>query len=159
MRALASTPEARYPGAADFEQALRDGLRGVAPAHTAATAALAGRDTATNVLTGDRTAATVGLPRQRPPRRQLEPLPEEAAPRRPPSRPPEVEPVRRRRRGRGLRRFVALVVLLAAAALAFGAYQLINETGQRGVRLKENIEGDLQRSVDELKDLIRDNTR
>jgi hypothetical protein len=70
-----------------------------------------------------------------------------------------VVPVRRRRKGRGLRRFVALVVLLAAAALAFGAYQLLNETGQRGVRLKENIEGDLQRSIDEVKDLIRDNTR
>ena len=61
MRALDQRPEDRYESAADMEQALRDGLRGVAPAPTTTTRALGPRRTSTRMLEG--TAATTALPR------------------------------------------------------------------------------------------------
>ena len=56
MRALEHAPEDRYESARDMEQALRDGLRGVAPAPTAATRALRDEEPSTRMLEG--TAAT-----------------------------------------------------------------------------------------------------
>ena len=35
----------------------------------------------------------------------------------------------------------------------------MTETGQRGVQLKEQIEGDVNQAVQEIQDLIDDNTR
>src|SRR4051812_43611949 len=105
-RALEHDAEARYSDAREMEQALRDGVRGIAPAPTtAATRALRGDETATQMLEG--TAATTALPRSEArPRRRLEPLDEPPAPRRPVGGPPrQAQPAARRRpKRRGLRR-------------------------------------------------------
>ena len=50
-------------------------------------------------------------------------------------------------------------MLAVLAAAAVGGYMLVSDTGQRGVQLKERIEGDVNQAVDEIQQLIDDNTR
>ena len=85
-RALHRDPAQRYADAAEMETALRDGLRGRAPAAAADWAAEEDTE-ATRVLSG--TSATSAMPRtsQSPPRRRLEPIDE----------PPTAAPPSRRR--------------------------------------------------------------
>jgi eukaryotic-like serine/threonine-protein kinase len=160
-RALEHHPEDRYADAREMEQALREGLRGVAPAPTATTRALSSEEEpSTRMLEG--TAATTALPRtESRPRRRLEPL-EEAPPSR---RPAQAPPGRRaatagpRKRNRGLRRFLALigVVLLVAAGIAI--YEATGSGGTKTVKLNEQIRGNVDQAVDDIKQLIKDNTR
>jgi serine/threonine-protein kinase len=163
MVALHRDPEQRYADAHEMEQALLDGLQGVAPERaTAATWAMDDDTAATRMLSG--TQATSALPRERtqpPPRRRLEPLPEETAPRR--TR-PTAAPARRRaapprRRGSGLRLWLGLLLLLAVAAAGIAAYQAAQGGMQRGVQLKENVQGRVQDAVNEVRALIEDNTQ
>jgi hypothetical protein len=146
-----------------MEQALRQALRGVAPpAPTAATMALGSQDS-TSVLGGG-TSATRAIPPQR--RRRLEPLHEE--PRTPSPAPAPVarrggapeRPAAARRRNRGLRWFVALVLVLVAAVGGLVAYSTLGgATGQRVERKPVDRSANLDRSVQELRDLINNNTR
>jgi serine/threonine protein kinase len=159
-RALHRDPEHRYADAAEMEAALRDGLRGKGPAATDATWALADDDTtATRMMSGTR--ATSALPRERTSqtrsRRRLEPLDEPAAPRRAARRTPP-PPAPRRRRG-GLRLFLGLLIVLALAAGGIVAYQAIEDAGSRTVQLRDNVEGQVDRAIDELRGLIEDNTQ
>jgi eukaryotic-like serine/threonine-protein kinase len=163
-RALAREPGERFADAASMERALAGALRGVAPPEpTAATRALDETE-ATRML--DRTAVTTPLARtQATPqrRRRLEPIdePPAAQPRRAPARAAAAPPAtaRRRRPGRALRLLRTLLILAVLAGVAVGAYVLTSETGQRGVQLKEQIEGDVNQAVDEIQQLIEDNTR
>jgi eukaryotic-like serine/threonine-protein kinase len=164
-RALARDPADRYQDAAEMERALADGLRGTVPEPTAATRPIGGTE-ATRML--EHTEATRPL-RRTESRRRTEPVrettqarsrrstpapPPAAAPaRRAPSR-----PVERRRRG-GLRRFVSLLMLLAVAAAAVAAYVVVTDTSRRGVQLREQVRGDAQQAVQEIRDLIEDNVR
>src|SRR5688500_14391007 len=122
-RALHRDPDRRYVDAAEMETALRDGLRGRAPAGVANWAADEDDTAATRMLTG--TSATSAMPRttQAPPPRRLEPLdePPTRAPR--PTRAPAPPPARRRGRNAGLRLFVSLLVVLALAVAGVAAYQ------------------------------------
>ena len=52
-----------------------------------------------------------------------------------------------------------LVVLLLLAALAVGAFVLITQGSEKQVQLKEDIQGGVEQSVQQLEDLIRENTR
>ncbi len=159
MRALAREPRRRYADAAEMEDALRDGLRGVSRGDTDATQALADAE-ATRMLAG--TQATGALPRDRPrPRRPLEPLPEE--PRRAPRQATGAH--RRRaaapppkRRG-GLRALVALVLVLALAAAGLVAYQSLNASGGKAVHLEQQVKGKMDDAVQNFKDLVDDNTQ
>src|SRR4051794_37030629 len=155
-RALEHDPEARYSGAREMEQALRDGLRGVAPAPTtAATRALREDDTATRMLEG--TAATTALPRtQARPRRRLEPLDEPPA-RRPAAAPPP--PVARRRKRTGMRRVLALLAIVAIVAAGLAIYASTDSGRQKTVQLNQQIQGDVDQTVDSIKQLIQDNTQ
>jgi eukaryotic-like serine/threonine-protein kinase len=163
-RALAREPGERFADAASMERALAGALRGVAPPEpTAATRALDETE-ATRML--ERTEVTTPLARtaaapQR--RRRLEPIdePPAAPPRRAPARAAAAAPpvARRRRPGRALRLLRTLLILAVLAGVAVGAYVLTSETGQRGVQLKEQIEGDVNQAVDEIQQLIEDNTR
>jgi serine/threonine protein kinase len=162
--ALARDPADRFADAADMERALADGLRGRSPAPTAATTALRDDTEATRKL--ERTAATTPLERTQPARRRprLEPLPEAAPPpRRAPSRPAPVPaaaaPRTQRRSGGVLRALRTLLLLALLGAVAVGAYVLVNQTGQRTVQLKQQVEGDVEQAVDQLKQLINDNVR
>ena len=162
-RALAREPERRFADAAAMDQALGEALAGVAPS----AAPPAPDDTeATRML--DPTALTTPLARTSrtaapPPRRRLEPIAEPAAPARRPAparaaaaRPPERG---RRRAGGAGRAFRALLILALLAALAVGAFVLVTSGSERGVQLRQDVQGDIEQSVQQLEDLIRDNTR
>jgi eukaryotic-like serine/threonine-protein kinase len=157
-RALHRDPERRYADAAEMETALRDGLRGRAPAETDATWAVGDETAATQMLSG--TSATSAMPRtsQTSPHRRLEPLDEPPAPRRPPARRPSAPPPRERSGG-GLRLFVALLVVLALAAAGFAGYEAVNSSGTKSVQLRNNVSGKVQDAIDELRGLIDDNTQ
>ena len=156
-RALHRDPDQRYVDAAEMETALRDGLRGRAPAGAAAWTTE--NDTAaTRMLTG--TSATSALPRttQAPPRRRLDPIDEPPTSPVRPRRAPAAPPARRRRRGGGLRLFVGLLVVVALAAAAFAAYQALDSAGGQSVQLREEVGGSVEDAVGELRGLIEDNT-
>jgi serine/threonine protein kinase len=155
-RSLHRDPDQRFADASEMETALRDSLRGRAP--VAPTGWAAPDDTAaTRMLTG--TSATSAMPRTRqaPPRRRLEPLDEPPtsaprAPRRAPAPPP------RRRQGGALRLLVGLLVVLALAAAGFAGYQALQDAGGGSVELRENVRGQVDSSLGELRGLIEDNT-
>jgi eukaryotic-like serine/threonine-protein kinase len=161
-RALHRDPEHRYADAAEMETALRDGLRGRGPAETDATWALGDDETAaTRMLTGSGTGATSALPRtssQTPPRRRLEPLdaPPPPARRAQPRRPSAPPPKRRN----GLRAFVTLLVVLALAGAGFAAYTAIENSGSsQGVQLREDVDGNVDQAIEQLRGLIEDNSQ
>jgi hypothetical protein len=160
-RALHRDPERRYADAAEMETALRDGLRGRAPAETDATWAVGDETAATQMLSG--TSATSAMPRtssQTAPRRQLEPLADQAPPRRAAAaRRPSAPPPRERSGGGGMRLFVALVVVLALAAAGFAGYQALSGSDTKSVQLREDVGGKAQQAIDELRGLIEDNTQ
>jgi serine/threonine protein kinase len=156
-RGLHRDPEQRYADAAEMEAALRDGLRGRPPAGTSSWAPE--EDTApTRMLTG--TAATSAMPRtsQAPSRRRMEPIdePPTAPPR--PRRAAPAKPARPRRRGGAMRLFVGLLVVLALVAGGILAVQTVEGSGGQSVQLRENVRGNVDEAVDELRGLIEDNT-
>jgi serine/threonine protein kinase len=159
-RALHRDPERRYADAAEMEGALRDGLRGKAPPPmTEATRAAGDEDTAaTRMLTG--TGATSAMPRERPsqvrPRRRLEPLAETAAPRRAPRRAPAAPPPPRR--GGGMKLWLGLLVVLALAAAGIVGYQALEDAAGGSIQLREDVRGQVDDAVGELRGLIEDNT-
>ena len=156
-RALHRDPGQRYPDASEMETALRDGLRGRPPAGTGSWAA--DDDTeSTRVLSG--TAATSALPRtsQAPPRRRMEPIDEPATAAPPPRRAAPAKPARpRRRRGLG-RLLLPLILLVALLVGGFLAVQAVQDTGGQSVQLREDVRGNVDEAVGELRGLIEDNT-
>jgi serine/threonine protein kinase len=157
-RALHRDPERRYADAAQMEGALRDGLRGKAPAPLTEATRTDEGTAATRMLTG--TAATSAMPRERPaparPRRRLEPLDEPAAPRRAPRRAPAAPPPPRR--GAGMKLWLALLAVLALAAAGIVGYQALEDAAGRSVQLREDVRGQVDDAVGELRGLIEDNT-
>ena len=112
----------------------------------------------------ERTAVTTPLARTKPPqrRRRIEPIAEPPRPApRAPCRPPRPRPQRRgkRRAGGALRALRTLLIVALLAAIGVGAYVLVDQTGQRGVQLREQVEGNVDQAVDEIQGLIEDNTR
>jgi serine/threonine protein kinase len=164
LRALHPLPEGRYEGALEMGDALSEGLRGIAPEPTDATAAL--DPTSATRMLGDATAATRAEPRTggRPAertRRPLEPLdepPRRREPARRASAPPPPQQRRRKKRN-PLRGVFALVLLLAVVVLGVLAYQLVQDSTNRAVQLREDVRGGVSDAVDEIKGLIEDNTR
>ena len=147
-----------------MSDALDAGLAGIAPDPTDATAAL--DPTSATRMLGDATAATraeTRRPAERT-RRPLEPLDE--PPRRRAARPRRG---RRRRRSAsaGARprsatrsaRLIALVLLLGVIVLGVLGYQLVQDSTDRAVQLREDVRGNVQDAVDEIKGLIDDNTQ
>jgi eukaryotic-like serine/threonine-protein kinase len=160
LRALEYDAEDRYADAREMEQALREGLRGVAPAPTTSTRALRNEEPSTRMLEG--TAATTALPRtESRPRRRLEPLEEAPPPRRPAPPPPgrRAATAKPRKRNRGLRRFLALVGVVVLVAAGIAIYEAANSGGTKTVKLNEEIRGNVDQAVDSIKQLIEDNTR
>jgi serine/threonine protein kinase len=156
-RALHRDPERRYADAAAMEQALRDGLRGRgAAADTNATWALAEDDTAATRVLGT-TRATSAMPRTQA--RRMEPLAEPAAPPRRAQRRGPGAPPPRRRRGAGLRLWLALLLVLALVAGGLAAYQALDRAGERAVQLRDDVRGQVDEAIDELRGLIQDNTQ
>ena len=157
-RALEREPGKRFPDAASMEQALSGAMRGIAPPEpTAATSALDETEVTRRL---DGTSVTTPLARtQAAParRRRLEPIAEPAAPPRRPA--PKPAATSARRPGGAWRAIRTLLILAILAGVGVGAYVLVSESGQRGVQLKQQIEGDVNQAVQEIQDLISENTR
>jgi serine/threonine protein kinase len=159
-RALERNAEDRFADAAEMDRALADSMRGIAPEPTAATRALDETES-TRMLEG--TAVTTPLSRTQPAapqRRRIEPIAEPPRPaqrRRAATAPPPQR--RQRRRGGGLRALRTLLLLALLAAIAIGAYALVDQGSRRGVELREQVEGNVEQAVDEIQGLIEDNTR
>ena len=158
-RALEREPEDRFADAAAMDRALEDALRGVAPPppqddETEATRMLDQTAVTTPLA---RTGRTAQAP---PPRRRMEPI---AEPPRPPARRPQAAPAAtdrgRKRPGGAARTGRVLLVVLLLAALAVGAFVLVTQGTEKQVQLKEDIQGGVEQSVQQLEDLIRENTR
>ena len=161
MRALHPLPEGRYEGALEMADALAAGLEGVAPDPTDATVAL--DSTSATRMLGEPTAATraeTSRPAQRT-RRPLEPL-DEPPRRRPPARAAAAAPQPRQRarpKRNPFRAVFGLILVLAVVVLGVLTYQLVQDDTNRAVQLREDVRGNVQEAVDEIKGLIDDNTR
>jgi serine/threonine protein kinase len=158
--ALHRDPEERYPDAAAMEKALRDGLRGRAPDTEATWAA---EDTAATRMLSP-TGATSALPpttsSQTAPHRRLEPIAEPAPPpRRPPARRAAAPPPTKKKSGSGTRLFVGLVVVLALVIAGIVAYNALSDSSGGSVQLRQDVKGQVNDAVDELRGLIEDNTQ
>ncbi|HKG37986.1 MAG TPA: protein kinase [Conexibacter sp.] len=155
--ALALEPEGRFETAAAMEQAIRDGARGIAPAGVPTRSTAATRVIAPTAAAAAGTAETRALssrrPQEVPARRPTPPRPAApAATRR--SRPPAAS-----QRQRGLRRLAA--VLAVALLFGVGIAVAIIATGStdNAVRIKRVVADDAQQAVQQLQDLIDNNTR
>jgi serine/threonine protein kinase len=157
---LSLEPEGRPQSAAAMEQTIRDGARGIAPAgaptrSTAATRVIAPGRAGSDAETAETHALSRRRPQQVPARRPAPPAP--AAPvgaRRPAGAGTAVSA-----RRRGLRRFGALLAVLAL--LAAGAALVVVATGSGGgsVQLRRVAANDAQQAVQQLQDLIDQNTK
>jgi len=156
MRALVADPARRFASAPEMERALREGLRGVAPAPSQESTVALGGTEATRML-GSTPEPTRAMPPQPRPRQHqpLEPLRSEPARRRPA---PVVEdrPDRERdgNRSRSIVTFLLLAVLIGV--LVFGIIYLTSTSGGPQVT---TFDGDLDQTLDDLRNAIRDNTR
>ncbi len=158
MRALIADPARRYSSAPEMERALRDGLRGVAPAAADdATVALGGTGSTRNL--GSRTDATRALAPQGGRDRtrshqRLEPIYDEP-PRRRAAPAPAAEPARRKPSNRGRTIMAFLLLAIIATALIFGVIYL---NGAANGPSTQSFNSDLQQTLDDLRGAINDNT-
>jgi serine/threonine protein kinase len=164
-RALALDPRERYPDAESFRDALTDGARGVGP--TEITRAVASPTEATRALrpTTEQTSIARPTTAARSPRAPRTPRPAAAGP---PTGPATVLPAAggaaneagraQRRKGR-LRRTIG--TLLVLALLAGGAIAAVVATSNQSdaVRLREVVYDQVGQAVDQMQQLIEDNTR
>jgi serine/threonine-protein kinase len=156
-RALARRRAQRFADAAEMEDALRDGLRGVSHAAPDTDATHALSDTgATRMLAGTRATGAVPAPRAAG---RLQPIAEEPrrAPRMPPPARRAAAPPARPRRGIG--RWIALLFIAAVAAGGVFGYQAVNDATRKTPQLKKVANEKVDEAVRQLKDLIDRNTR
>jgi len=144
-RALELDPGRRHRSADAFREAVLEGVRGGGVQEDDPTAA-------TTVLGGDPTTGPMVVPRApRAPR-----VPPPAAPVAAPARPAAAAP--RRRRRRRLARLVAALVILAL--VAGGAAVVVAASNDKAsVQLRRVVYDDANQVIDQLTQLIHDNTR
>ncbi|MEA2381914.1 MAG: eukaryotic-like serine/threonine-protein kinase [Solirubrobacteraceae bacterium] len=165
-RALALDPRERYPDAESFRDALTDGARGVGP--TEITRAVASPTEATRALRPTTERTSVARPPQtaaRQPRAPRQPRPGAAGP---PTGPATVLPAAggaareagaaRRRRGRWRRTLLTLFVLLLLGGGAIAAV-VATSNSSNAVRLRNVVYDQVNQAVDQMQQLIDDNTR
>jgi len=149
--ALELEPDGRYETAAEMEHALRDAMRGIAPAGFEPRDTAATRIIAPAAATGETRALTSSrrAPQQVPARR---PGPPPGAAGRRPAAPAAA------RRDRGLRRLGVLLAVLAVLA-AGAAIVAASSSGGGSVQLRPIVTRDAQQAIQQLQDLIDSNTR
>jgi serine/threonine-protein kinase len=165
-RALALDPRDRYPDAESFRDALTDGARGVGP--TEITRAVASPTEATRALRPTTERTNVARPPQtaaRQPRQPRSPRPAAAGPATGPAR---VLPAAggaaqeagraRRKRGRLRRTLLTLFVLLLLGGGAVAAV-VATSNSSNAVRLRNVVYDQVNQTVDQMQQLISDNTR
>jgi eukaryotic-like serine/threonine-protein kinase len=138
--ALDSDPRRRFEAAGELADALNRGLGGESPARTGATRVLPGDDP---------TAATRHMPRTqttRPVRRQPRPPARQAQP-------------KRRDQSSIARNAMILVVLLLLAAVVAGIVVLTTTSSNDRVNLDQVVKDNINDQVDELRNVIQENTK
>ncbi len=150
-RALERDPARRYADAIEMEDALRDGLAGIAHTENVdATRALPPSDDMTRPLTRTNVAP--------PPRRQLTPVDEPVVRRTPPPRRGPAPPVEEKSGGAG--KWIALVLVLVVIIGGGIAYaSMSGSSGTQQVKLNNDVHGNLNDAVGSFKQLVDDNTR
>jgi serine/threonine-protein kinase len=165
-RALALTPQERYASADEMRKAVIDGARGIGPdADATRVAGRRGEDPtgATTVFAGgvggDESGPVVVPRAPRQPRRAAAPSPP-AAP--PPRRVAQDAPAPRRaakRRRGAFRRFLTFLLLVIVLAGAGAAAYVATSTGKSSVRLREVVHDRADDVINDLTQLIQDNTK
>jgi len=163
-RALALTPKRRYQSAEEMRQAVLDGARGIGPDGDATQ--LVGDDptSATSVLAGEPGTGPMVVPREpRAPRRAAPAAPPAAYAEQPPRGRTQAPargraPQQRRRRG-AFRRLITLLLLLALLAGAGAAAYLATATDDNSVHLRQVVHDNADQVIQDLQQLIDDNTR
>jgi len=147
--ALELEREGRYATAAAMEQAIRDGAHGIAPTGFEPRDTAATRVIAPAAATSETRAPTSSrrAPQQVPARRPTPPPP-----------PPGRRPVQATPRGRGLRRFGVLLAVLAVLAAGAAIVAASSDSGG-SVHLKPVVTRDAQQAIQQLQDLVDNNTR
>ncbi len=151
-RSLARERAYRFADAAEMEDALRDGLRGISHGgpDTDATHMLSDTE-ATQMLSGTR----ITTPPPTRSTRRLQPIAEE--PRRTPSPSRRAAPPPRKQSNAG--RWLALVFVLVVVIGGIFAYQALNSAGQKSVQTKRVVNEQVDQAVQDFKSLVDDNTQ
>jgi serine/threonine-protein kinase len=139
-RALALDPQDRYASAEELREALTDGARGIAPHAPPPHAA---------------TDATSVAPAATPVQQRLPVAPGASRPAGPPAPRPGAVPAARRRR----RRLAPLLVLLLVLGGGIAALAVVAANQSETVRLRQVVYDEVDRTVSELQQLIRQNTQ
>jgi serine/threonine-protein kinase len=156
-RALALEAGDRFASAEEMRQALADGARGVGPVPEEDSTHVLSAQTAPTSVSQRHDPATADQPivaRQPQPSRR--PTPPPAAP--PAAAAPRSARRAPRRRGR-LRRFMAMVLILALVAAGTVALITATSNDSGSVRLRQIAGNTAQQLIDEIQQLIEDNTR
>jgi serine/threonine protein kinase len=160
-RALALEAGDRFGSAEEMRQALADGARGVGVTPDEESTHVLQAQTSATTVTPPRDPATADQPvvvHPRQPQPSRRPAPPAPAPVVVPARASRRDPPGRRRRGR-LRRFMGtLLVLILIAGGAAAA--IVGTSGNNGaVRLRQYSGQKAQQLIDEIQQLVDDNTR
>jgi eukaryotic-like serine/threonine-protein kinase len=158
-RALALDPRDRFASAEEMREALADGARGIGPLPEEDATHVLGAQTAPTSVSPRRDPATVDQPavvaRQPQPSRRPTPAPAAAAP--PAAREARRAP-RRRRRG-AFRRLMTLVVILILVVAGAAAAIIGTSNDSNSVHLRQIAGDKAQQIVDEIQQLVEDNTQ
>jgi serine/threonine protein kinase len=163
-RALALTPKRRYQSAEEMRQAVLDGARGIGPDGDVTQFVGDDPTSATTVLAGEPGTGPMVVPREpRAPRRAAPAPPPAAYPEQPPrsrtQAPPRGRAPQQRRRRGAFRRLVTLVLLLALLVGAGAAAYLATSPSDNSVHLRQVVHDNADQVIDDLQQLIDDNTR
>jgi eukaryotic-like serine/threonine-protein kinase len=152
-RALARERASRFADAAEMEDALRDGLRGISHGgpDTDATHMLSDTE-ATQMLSGTR----ITTPPPTRSTRRLQPIAEEPRRTPPPSRRTAPPPPRKRSNAG---RWLALLFVLVVVVGGVFAYQALNSAGKKSVQIKRVVNEQVDQAVQDFKDLVDQNTQ
>ena len=79
--------------------------------------------------------------------------------RRQPARRTSAPPPRKKKSGSGSRLFVGLLVVLALVAAGIVGYTALESSSSKSVQLREDVRGNVDSAIEELRGLIEDNTQ
>jgi serine/threonine-protein kinase len=158
-RALALEAEDRFASAEEMREALADGARGIGAMPEEDATHVLGSQTAPTSVAARRDPATADQPviaRQPQPSRRPAPPPAAAAP--PAARAARRQQPARRRRGT-FRRFITMVLVLVLAAAVAVAVAVGTSNNSNSVHLREIVGQKAQDIVDQVQQLVEDNTQ
>jgi serine/threonine-protein kinase len=159
-RALALDAEDRFANAEEMRQALADGARGVGPMPEEDATHVLGARTAPTSVSARRDPATADQPvvarQPQPSRRPAPPPPVAAAPA--PARAARRSQPRRRRRG-AFRRFITMLAIIVLVAGVAAAVTIGTSGDNNSVHVRQIVGDKAQQIIDEIQQLVEDNTQ